>query len=66
MDLAVPGFVHETGGVEGLAAIVGMFSNYTDLNWELPDTGNHIQVFKKKRLVRSHALQTSFGSDVAQ
>ncbi|UCE05469.1 MAG: T9SS type A sorting domain-containing protein [bacterium] len=34
-------------GVEGLAVVAGNVFNYDDLNWEIPDTGNHIQVTKK-------------------
>jgi hypothetical protein len=34
-------------GVEGLAVPAGNVFNYADLNWVIPDTGNHIQVTKK-------------------
>ena len=33
-------------GVEGLAVIAANVFSYDDLNWVLPDTGNHVQVTK--------------------
>lgn len=44
-------FVHEEGGVEGLAAIGQGFFNYADLNWAIPvasTDSTHIQVNKKR------------------
>lgn len=46
-----PWFVHESGGIEGLAAIGEGFFNYADLNWAVPvasTDSSHIQVSKKR------------------